>query len=93
MGLVGGAIGTYASVRNTAGPSERAFMIRVAAAVWIGATAFVIALIVVPFPYKWLLWIFYVPALITTIVWGNRRQRQIRLEEGAASFAADRQSR
>jgi hypothetical protein len=37
---------------------------------------------VVPSPYKWLLWVAYVPALVAAIVWGNRRQRQIRLEEG-----------
>ena len=94
MGLVGGAIGTYASIRNTAGPRERAFMIRVAGVVWIAVTAFLVALVVVPFPYKWLLWIAYVPALVAAIVWGNRRQRQIRSEEGAAAtFAPERQSR
>jgi Ca2+/Na+ antiporter len=82
MGLVGGAIGTYASIRNTAGPRERAFMIRVARVVWVAVTAFVVALLVVPYRYKWLLWVAYVPALVTAIVWGNRRQRQIRLEEG-----------
>lgn len=81
MGLVGGAIGTYVSIRNTNGPRERAFMIRVAGIVWIAVTAFVVALLIVPFPYKWLLWVPYVPALVTAIVWGNRRQRQIRLEE------------
>ena len=94
MGLVGGAIGTYASITNTAGPRERAFMIRVATVVWIAVTAFLVALVVVPFPYKWLLWIGYVPALLTAIIWGNRRQRQIRLEEGAAAtLAPERQSR
>src|SRR5215208_1286889 len=83
MGLVGGALGTYVSIRNAAGPRERAFMIRVARVVWVGVTAFVVALVMVPFPYKWLLWLAYVPALVTGIVWGNRRQRQIRAEEGA----------
>src|SRR5262245_7632232 len=82
VGLAGGAIGTYVSIRNTVGPRERAFMIRVARVIWIAVTGFVVAVLIVPYPYKWVLWVAYVPLLLTAIVWGNRRQRQIRAEEG-----------
>jgi hypothetical protein len=83
MGLAGAAIGTYLSIRNTSGPRERAFMVQVASVAWAAITAFLAALFLVPFPYKWLLWVAYVPALVTAILWSNRRQRRIRAEEGA----------
>ena len=83
MGLAGAAIGTYLSIRNTSGPRERAFMVRVASVAWAAITAFLVALFLVPFPYKWLLWVAYVPALVTAILWSNRRQRRIRTDEGA----------
>ena len=40
LGLAGGAVGTYASIRNTEGPRERRFMVRSAIAAWIGITLF-----------------------------------------------------
>ena len=40
IGLIGGAVGTYASIKNTGGPRERQFMARAAAAIWIGIALF-----------------------------------------------------
>lgn len=34
LGLAGGALGTYFSIRNTRGTRERGFMVRVAAVGW-----------------------------------------------------------
>jgi len=35
IGLAGGVVGTYYSIRNTRGPLERAFVIRSAVVCWI----------------------------------------------------------
>jgi hypothetical protein len=37
-GLAGGAVGTFASIKNTGGPRERQFMVRAAGAAWVGIT-------------------------------------------------------
>lgn len=81
LGLAGGAIGTYASIKNTGGPRERQFMVRTAMVVWVVVTLFVILLFVLPNPYRWLIWIPYGVALPLAVVSLNRKQQAIRLEE------------
>ena len=81
LGLAGGAIGTYASIKNTAGPRERQFMVRTAIVVWVLITLFLILLFVLPNPYRWLIWIPYGVALPLAIVSLNRKQQAIRSEE------------
>jgi len=81
LGLAGGAIGTYASIKNTAGPRERQFMVRTAVAAWVLITLFLVLLFVLPSPYRFLIWIPYGVALPLAIVSLNRKQRAIRLEE------------
>lgn len=81
LGIAGGIVGTYFSIRNTASPRERAFMVRVSAVTWLGVTAFLAGLLLLPRPYNWLMWLPYAIALPVGIVWINRRQAQIRSEE------------
>lgn len=81
LGLAGGAIGTFASIKNTQGPRERQFMVRVAMAAWIGITLFLLLLFVLPTPYRWLIWIPYGVALPLAILILNRRQQAIRSDE------------
>ena len=81
LGFVGGAIGTYASIKNTAGPRERQFMVRTAIVVWVLVTLFLVLLFVLPNPYRWLIWIPYGVALLLAIVSLNRKQQAIRSEE------------
>jgi hypothetical protein len=81
LGLAGGAIGTYASIKNTAGPLERQFMVRTAIVAWVVVTLFLILLFVLPSPYRWLIWFPYGVALPLAIVSLNRKQQAIRLEE------------
>ena len=81
LGVLGGAIGTYFSIKNTSGPRERAFMIRVSIFTWIAVSIFVAALMLLPKPYNWLLWIPYGIALPPTIIRWNKRQMEIRNEE------------
>jgi len=79
--LSGSAIGTYFSVKNTSGARERVFMIRVSVFTWIAVSIFVAALMFLPKPYNWLLWIPYGIALPPTIIRWNKRQMEIRNEE------------
>jgi hypothetical protein len=81
LGLAGGAVGTYASIKNTAGQRERQFMVRTAVVTWVMVTLFVVLLFVLPSPYRWLIWIPYGVALPLAIVSLNRKQQAIRLEE------------
>jgi phosphotransferase system glucose/maltose/N-acetylglucosamine-specific IIC component len=87
MGLAGGAVGTYASIKNTAGPRERQFMVRVAVAAWVGITLFLTLLFVLPSPYRWLIWIPYGVALPLAIVSLNRKQKAIRSDEARSRLS------
>src|SRR5258705_4716551 len=81
IGLAGGAVGTYASIKNTSGPRERRFMVRAAIAAWVGITLFLVLLFVLPNPYRWLIWILYGVALPLAFVTLNRKQQAIRSAE------------
>lgn len=88
LGLLGGAFGTWCSIRNTSGPKERALMVKAAVWMWV----LLIALLGLFFglqnflPGIHKLWsiagiVLSVPALIFGINYLNRRQAQIRAEE------------
>lgn len=81
IGLAGGLIGTYFSIKNTNSPVERRFMIHASVVIWIGGLLFLGLLIGLPSPYRWLLWIPWGILLPAGILYGNRRQQQIRREE------------
>lgn len=81
MGLAGGIIGTYFSIKNTNGPRERAFMIRAAVVCWIAIVIFLGLILALPNPYRWFMWIPYGILLPLGIVVGNRKQQAIRREE------------
>lgn len=85
IGVLGGLVGTYFSIKNTAGPRERAFMIQVAVVAWLAVTVFLVGLFVLPRPFNFLLWVPYGIALPLGILWCNRRQRAIRAEEGGVN--------
>ena len=87
LGLIGGVIGTWFSIKNTNGPRERAFMVKVSAIVWIGVTAFLAGLLLLPKPYNWFMWLPYAIALPLGIRGCNRRQLTIRAEELASRKA------
>ena len=80
-GLFGGIIGTYCSIKNTNGPRERAFIIKVCVIGWIAILVFVGLMIALPNPYRYFLWIPYGILLPLSIIRGNRKQQKIRQEE------------
>lgn len=84
VGILGGVFGTWMSIKNTTTPAERAFMVRCAIWTWIAVTLFVVAMIFVPAPYKFFLWIPYALAMIVAIPWMNRIQAKLRTASPSA---------
>lgn len=81
IGLAGGIIGTYFSIRNTSGPREKAFMIRVSIIMWIAGVTFIMMLLVLQTPWRFLLWVPYGVLLPLGIITTNRTLQRIREEE------------
>ncbi len=81
LGFLGGAIGTYFSIKNTNGPREKSFMVKCAVVGWIAIIIFLVLMSVLPNPYKYLLWIPYGILLPIGIRYGNRKQQGIRESE------------
>jgi MFS family permease len=89
LGLAGGIIGTYFSIKNTNGPKERAFIVRAAVIGWIAIGIFLALLLILPSPYRWFMWIPYGILLPVGIIFGNKRQAKIRAEESKTAKPAE----
>jgi len=87
-GLLGGIIGTYCSIRNTQGPLEKRFMIKMAAIAWLAIGVFLGSLFWLPATYRWFLWIPYGILLPVGIRYANRKQQRIKNEETILKRAA-----
>jgi hypothetical protein len=85
IGVLGGLVGTWFSIRNTNGPRERAFVVKSTGLCWLAVTAFLAAIFVTPKPYDIMLWLPYMAALPFAARYWNRRQLQIRNEEALAA--------
>ncbi len=83
-GLAGGVLGTWASIRNTNGPRERAFVVKASAIMWLAGIIFLALMFTLPMPWRYLLWIPYGILLPLGIITWNRAQQRIRIEEAGA---------
>lgn len=81
IGIAGGAVGTYFSIKNTNGPKERAFIVKASVVFWTFGIIFVTLLLRLPSPYKWFLWLPYGIFLPISIRFMNKRLCQIKREE------------
>jgi RNA polymerase sigma factor (sigma-70 family) len=88
LGLLGGVLGSWCSIRNTHSPRERQFMVRMTTLVWL------LLLVLIGLPLtaalagiipKWACWpcfaVFFT-LLLPLILWGNAQQRRIQIEDG-----------
>ena len=88
LGLLGGIVGAWCSIRNTRSPRERRFVIRMIVLLWlllcglIGAPLVLMFTGIVPGWFYWTCFTVFFCTLMPLIVWGNRRQRQIQVEDG-----------
>ena len=81
VGLLGGLIGTYFTVRNAKGPRERAFAIKASILCWVFVGLFITGMVLVPPWYNLLLVVPYVVGLVFGIRKFNEVQIRIRTEE------------
>jgi len=82
IGFAGGLVGTYFSIRNTESPRERAFVIRAAIWLWAAVGTFLALLFLLPSPWRYLMWVPYGLFFPLAIIYWNKRQTNIRKEEG-----------
>ncbi len=81
VGIMGGVIGTYFSIKNTQGKKERAYIIKASILCWVAIGVFLALLLTLPTPYNFLLWIPYgifLPLFIHTV---NKQLSKLRNEE------------
>jgi hypothetical protein len=67
LGLAGGIIGTWFSLRSVHSDDEKRSVIRWAALLWLVVIGFLMLLFLAPAPYRWLVWIPYPLLLIWMI--------------------------
>jgi hypothetical protein len=81
VGVLGGIIGTYFSIKNTKSPRERAFVAKSSIVCWVFVLSFILGLSLLPGAYK--VWVvpIYVGGLLFGIRSWNKKQAQIRAED------------
>ena len=85
LGIAGGALGTYFSIKNTQGPAERAFMIKAAVAAWISISVFLLLLVCLPIPYNFMMWLPY--GILLPLAIRHVNQRQVEIQKAEAESA------
>lgn len=78
IGIFGGIVGTYFSIKNTNGPKERSFVMKASALTWVTVVIFLCALLLLPSPYNNLMWVPYGLLLGFGIRKFNETQKRIR---------------
>jgi hypothetical protein len=59
LGLAGGVIGSYFSITRARGDAARAFMVKCVVIGWIAGFVFLAALLLLPSPWRYLVWLPY----------------------------------
>ncbi|ERN40861.1 hypothetical protein KR51_00025710 [Rubidibacter lacunae KORDI 51-2] len=78
LGILGGIIGTYLSIKNAMSPTERSFIVKATIVTWIAVIFFTILMFLLPNPYRYMLWIPYGILLPWGIVKMNKTIARIR---------------
>jgi hypothetical protein len=73
VGLLGGAIGTWMTIRKAPGPYQRREAIRFSVLIWVIIAILMTGLSLLPSPWRHLLWVPYCLALPLLILWGHHR--------------------
>ena len=84
IGLLGAVYGTYCSVKRAQTKREKSFILKSAAVMTLALAAFLIPLLTIESPWRFLLWGAYGIALPLGIVYINKKQQAIRQEENIA---------
>ena len=81
IGLLGGVIGTWAGIRNTNGPRERAFAIKASLAAWVAMLLITLPFLFVGHMWIAFAWIPYTALMMFGVRYFNKKQAMIREEE------------
>jgi hypothetical protein len=73
LGLCGGVIGTYHSIKNRKSPLARSFIIKASVVFWLSSIIFLGLLFGLPFPYGFIMWVPYGVFLPLGIRYVNKR--------------------
>jgi len=84
LGVMGGAVGTYFSISRAKGDAARAFMIKSSVVGWIVVSVFVAAILLLPPPWKHLVWVPYGLFLPLGIGYVNKRLAKLESKDGSA---------
>jgi len=84
LGVVGGAVGTYFSISRAKGDAARAFMIKSSVVGWIVVSIFVAAILLLPPPWKHLVWVPYGLFLPLGIGYVNKRLAKLESKDETA---------
>ena len=88
IGLLGGAFGTWNSLRHTKPGREREFMRRVSFLAWGFVLVFLLGLFLIPHPWSLILWVPYVLVLVLGIQRINQMHARIRAEDAGLESGA-----
>lgn len=80
LGILGGVVGTYFSIRSTNSRRERRFVVRAAILVWLALGLTALAVFYRPTLRAWA-WVPISVMVVVGVPLGNRRQEMIRREE------------
>ncbi|WP_299460961.1 hypothetical protein [uncultured Gimesia sp.] len=84
LGVLGGVYGTWNSIKQTNGPRERAFVVKMSVLFWIVVSLFVVLVFVLPAPWNYYIWLPYGLWLTSTIRRSDLKQQAIREAESAS---------
>ena len=88
LGIAGGLLGCCIPYRLAKTPRQRSFILTTAAFYWVLVLGLLAALLLIPSPWKYLVWIPYIVILLGSIFWFNRRHKLLLNEETAAKPSA-----
>ncbi len=80
IGLAGGIIGTYLSIKKTSSIPERNVMLKASIVLWAGVLLFIVLNALLPRPYQPYIWIPYWILLPVGIAQTNKKLQGIRKE-------------
>jgi len=78
IGVAFGVFGTVLSITRTNPGEERKLMVKASVIIWIKVMVFISLVIFLPAPWKFWLWILYVPLLFFCIWKINRSMQKLR---------------
>jgi MFS family permease len=92
IGLAGGLFGTWASIHHARSAQERRLIIKLATLFWTVGLLFIAGLLLLPSPWRYLLWIPYSILFPLGLIYGNRALQKAAQETTASQSEPEGQA-